>query len=65
MRIDITNLTEADVTRATAVLDDLGYRYDVDYTTLYGAGWAIVGLSCRDGGAAVIVIQLIDAPAVV
>jgi hypothetical protein len=44
MRIDIKDLSEEDVVLLSVMLDDAGFQYDTDYTTLYGAGWAVTGL---------------------
>lgn len=53
MKIRITDITEDDVVSASAELDEQGYKYDEDYTTLYGAKWAIVGLEFTNPRAAV------------
>lgn len=44
MRVDITELSEEDVVLISVMLDDNGFRYDEDYTTLYGPGWTITGV---------------------
>jgi hypothetical protein len=44
MRVDITELSEEDVVLISVMLDDNGFQYDEDYTTLYGAGWTITGV---------------------
>ena len=31
-------------TLLSVMLDDNGFPYDSDYTTLYGAGWAVTGI---------------------
>lgn len=55
--ITITNLTEDEVTSASAMLDERGFEYDVDYTTWYGPGWAIIGLHFKNTNAAALVLQ--------
>lgn len=42
--IQITGLTEAQVLCLTVKLESLGYVYDTDFTTLYGAAMTITGL---------------------
>lgn len=44
VRIEVTGLTETDVVRFSAALDAAGFKYDEDYTTLYGDRWEITGL---------------------
>jgi precorrin-4 methylase len=44
MIIEITDVTEQQVDRITARLENDGFRYDEDFTTLYGAQWKIVGV---------------------
>lgn len=44
VRITFTGLTETDVVRFSAALDAAGFKYDEDYTTLYGAAWEVTGL---------------------
>jgi hypothetical protein len=56
MNIRITGVTEAEVERVTALLDVHGFEYDADYTTLYGAAWAIVGLEFTNPAAAQVAV---------
>ena len=44
MRVDITELSEEDVVLISVMLDDNGFQYDEDYTTLYGPGWTVTGV---------------------
>ena len=44
MRVEIKDLSEEDVVLISVMLDDAGFEYDTDYTTLYGAGWAVTGV---------------------
>ena len=44
MQIDLTGITETEVSVFTAELEADGFTYDEDYTTLYGAEWAITGI---------------------
>src|SRR2546429_604820 len=55
MTIEITHIAEAAVLSASALLDARGLSYDEDYTTLYGAAGAIVGLRFANPVAAVLV----------
>ncbi|MEX2179333.1 MAG: hypothetical protein WD801_11515 [Gemmatimonadaceae bacterium] len=57
MHIEIKGLTEKQVEVLTEQLEAGGFDYDVDYTTLYGEGWAIVGLSVSDVRANAVVAQ--------
>jgi hypothetical protein len=38
------HLEEDDVIRVSQELEDAGFEYDVDFTTLYGEGWKILGI---------------------
>jgi hypothetical protein len=57
MQIQITGMNEDDVVVASGLLDDAGFQYDEDYTTLYGAQWAIVGMQFSNADAAALVIE--------
>lgn len=56
MKIDITGITEDEVVSASALLDESGFEYDEDYTTLYGPRWAIIGLQVANPNAAALVL---------
>lgn len=56
MTTEITGITEDEVVSASAMLDEKGFSYDEDYTTLYGARWAIVGLRFSNPNAAALVL---------
>lgn len=43
MRVRI-ELNEAQTEEATGVLMDAGFEADVDFTTIYGSQWRVVGL---------------------
>lgn len=44
MHIEIVGLDEGEVQTVSAQLDAQGLEYDVDYTTLYGTEWSLVGV---------------------
>lgn len=52
MQIDITGLTEDTVVAASAELEDAGFQYDEDFTTLYGFRWTITGMRFTNVAAA-------------
>ena len=56
MKLQITGITEDEVVSASALLDESGFQYDEDYTTLYGAGWAVVGIEFTNADAAAVVV---------
>jgi hypothetical protein len=57
MRIDIKDLSEQDVVLLSVMLDDNGFKYDKDYTTLYGAGWTVTGIRIMSVQANALVAQ--------
>jgi hypothetical protein len=57
MRIDIKDLSEQDVVLLSVMLDDNGFKYDEDYTTLYGARRTVTGLRIMSVQANALVAQ--------
>jgi hypothetical protein len=57
MRIDIKDLSEEDVVLISVMLDDNGFKYDEDYTTIYGEGWTVTGLRIMSVQANALVAQ--------
>ncbi len=63
MKVRIEGLTEDQIVYASAELDEEGFQYDVDYTTLYGPRGVIVGLEFTNPAAAVAVLAFFGASA--
>ena len=57
MRVDIKDLSEQDVVLISVMLDDNGFEYDTDYTTLYGPGWTVTGVRIMSVEANALVAQ--------
>jgi hypothetical protein len=57
MRVEIKDLSEEDVVLISVMLDDNGFTYDEDYTTIYGPGWTITGLRIMSVQANALVAQ--------
>lgn len=60
MTVDIKEIDEATVINACGLLEEHGFEYDVDFTTIYGARWAIVGLRITNARAASLVVPTLS-----